>query len=83
MKTETIRTSESKNKTSEYLKLATHYKNDAIETANETGNVFVSKIADEIYALFFKVKNADCEYTAYVNCNAIEIWHSKIEEAFA
>lgn len=81
-RTNTIAESNSKNKSSEYLALANELLLDAQETAQETGNFFVSKIADEIKTLFNKVKTADCEYTAYANCNALEIWHNQIQSNF-
>lgn len=81
--TELIRTSTETNKTTNYIALAKKLLNDASETADETGNNFVSDIVKEMNPLFNACKNADCEYTAYVNCNALEVWHSKIEEAFS
>ena len=55
---------------------------DAKDTAEVTGNIFVTKIVEEMKDCLKKALNADCEYTVYVNCNAIEIWHSKIDEQF-
>jgi hypothetical protein len=81
--TELIRTSESKSKTANYISLAKKLMICAQETETETGNIFVTDIVTEMMPLLNACKNADCEYTAYVNCNALEIWHSKIDEAFA
>lgn len=82
MKTETIRTSNFENKSEQYLKLAKSLMDDAIDTANVTGHVIVIKISDEIISLFRALTASDCEYSIYSNCNAIEVWHNQIDEAF-
>jgi sporulation-control protein spo0M len=83
MKTvEEIRKSDSGNKIGEYINLATSLKESAKEIADVTSNVFAEKIYEEIEMYCKKVVNADCEFTAYVNCHAVELWFSKIEEQF-
>ena len=80
--TEEIRTSKSNNKTAEYVELAKFYMNDSQDTADTTGQHIVVKIAEEIRNYAKKAMSADCEYAAYVNCNAAEVWYLKIEEQF-
>ena len=80
--TEEIRLSDSNNKMSEYINLAKLLLEDAKDTANVTGHHIVCKIVEEIEIVANKAINSDCEYTAYVNCNATEIWFNKIDEQF-
>ena len=82
MTTQEIFNSKQQNKKENYITLAKRYLDEAVEFSEVTGNIFVEKIVDEIKVLFEKCRMSDCEFTAYVNCNACEIWFSKIEEQF-
>ena len=80
MKTLAIYNSDSKAKMQEYINLAKELHADSQETADATSNELLVRCADESASCLRKAINADCEYTAYVNCNAVEIWNNKVNE---
>ena len=80
MKTLAIYNSDSKAKMQEYINLAKELHADSQETADTTSNELLVRCADESASCLRKAINADCEYTAYVNCNAVEIWNNKVNE---
>lgn len=76
--TEEIRTSNEINKSGLYLALTKAITVKANNIADD--NKFIQrKMKEEIVSSFRKCESADCEYTAYVNANACEIWFSKLE----
>lgn len=65
----------------QYLDLCKKLSIEADRIASEnTDQLFIKKMAEEINIYFRKCESADCEYTAYVNANAAEIWFKKIQE---
>jgi hypothetical protein len=72
--------SDSLNKTADYIALCEELIADAIDTDTMTGNPLVGKIVAQMQQLYNN--EPDCEYVAYTNCNAIEVWFHSIEECF-
>ncbi len=72
---ESIRTSNSENKTAEYLKLANELTVKAYELAGTSS--FLGRFVNEMELLCNK--SVDCEFTAYRNAVAVEVWFTKLE----
>lgn len=72
--------SDSTNKSADYIALCEELIADAIDTDTMTGNPLVGKIVSQMEQL--NNNQPDCEYVAYTNCNAIEVWYNSIEECF-
>lgn len=72
--------SDSANKSADYMALSNELIADAIDTDNTTGNPLVGKIVAEMQML--NNNRPDCEFVAYSNCNAIEVWYNSIEDCF-
>lgn len=75
MKTvEEIRTSNSVDKTSEYKSLM----NELLIKAHSLygKNPFLGRFVEEMEII--SNGSSDCEYTAYTNANAVEIWFNKL-----
>jgi hypothetical protein len=72
--------SDSLNKTADYIALCDILITDAIDTELMTGNPLVGKIVSQMEQL--NNNQPDCEYVAYTNCNAIEVWYNSIQECF-
>ena len=77
MKTEEIESSKSTTKFNDYVILATELHAETQENADVISDELLIRIADESASAFAKCKNADCEYTAYVNCLEVEAWHNR------
>ena len=80
MKTSEIQLSKSQNKVEEYITLATELNNDTQETAETISDELLVRIAAESARAFRALKNADCEYTIYVNCLEVEAWNNRVAE---
>jgi hypothetical protein len=75
MKTvELIKQSNSNQKTQDYLKLANELTVKAYQLAD--GNPFLGRFINEMEILCHK--SVDCEYAAYTNAHAVEVWFTKI-----
>jgi hypothetical protein len=74
---ETIRTDATiTDKVSTYLTACNSFEIEASKFAKNEN--FVSrKSAEEVSLSYAKAKNADCEYTAYINANHAEKWLEK------
>lgn len=72
---ESIRVSKSENKISEYSKVANELTVKAYELAGKSS--FLGRFVNEMEILC--AKSVDCEYAAYSNAHAVEVWFSKIE----
>lgn len=72
---ESIRTSNSDTKTSEYVKLANELTVKAYELAGSSS--FLGRFVNEMELICAKA--VDCEYTAYRNAHAVEVWFGKID----
>lgn len=69
------------NKAAKYAKMAKQFVLKAQEIANENEDSFFIRMAvKEIVAAWRKTEQADCEYTAYANAHAAEIWLMEIME---
>ena len=77
MKTEEIESSKSTTKFNDYVILATELHAETQENADVISDELLVRIADASASAFAKCKNADCEYTAYVNCLEVEVWHNR------
>ena len=75
---EAIRTSTSNTKTSAYINLAKQLLEKANEIA-DSSKFLQDKMLKEVAFYFRKAESADCEYTAYVNAHAAEVWYSKLD----
>ncbi len=71
---------ESKSGIDQYIDLAQELINDAIDTADTTGNPLAQKITVEMQLLFNS--HPSCDFTAYKMCESIEVWHNQIDECF-
>ena len=80
MKTQEIQNSQSTTKFNEYVELATILHAEIQENADVISDELLVRIASESASAFAKCKNADCEYTAYVNCLEVEAWHNRSRE---
>ena len=80
MKTQEIENSKSTTKFNEYVALATELHAETQENADAISDELLVRIANESASAFAKCKNADCEYTAYVNCLEVEAWHNRMTE---
>ncbi len=61
------------NKTALYIALAEENMNNA-KAAFESKKSFTMKMAlDQLHEHYEKCKNADCEYTAYINAHATDV----------
>lgn len=78
MNVEEIRTSEATDKGTLYLQYAHSLATKASEIA-DSDIFFQKKMKEEVINSWRKCESADCEYTAYVNANACEIWLAKLE----
>ena len=77
MKTAEIQNSQSSTKFNEYVELAALLHTETQESADVISDELLVRIADASASAFAKCKNADCEYTAYVNCLEVEAWHNR------
>lgn len=80
MKTLDIYNSKSANKMQEYQQLASELHADTKETAETISDELMMRCLDESTIALNNAKNADCEYTAYVNCNLVEVWNNMVNE---
>jgi len=80
MKTLDIYNSKSANKMQEYINIAKELHNDTKETAETISDELMMRCLAESSIALNNAKNADCEYTAYVNCNLVEVWNNRINE---
>lgn len=78
MRTESIFNTSS-SKIADFISLQQELINDAVDTAEVTGNPLVHKIIREMRNVS---TNPSCEFEAYQNCLKVENWHNAIEECF-
>lgn len=79
MRTESIFNTSSA-KATDFLALQKELINDAVDTAEVTGNPLVHKIIREMRNVSI---NPTCEFEAYQNCLKVENWHNAIDECFS
>ena len=65
---------------SDYINLSQELINDAVDTADVTGNPLVSKIVSKMQVGFNS--HPSCDFSAFKMCESIEIWHNQIDECF-
>ena len=64
------------NRGAAYLHACDQFEAQASQYANNS-NWLCRKYAEEVSICYNKVKNCNCEYTAYANAHAAEVWLSK------
>ena len=79
-KTTKIYESKSSTKFNEYVQLARELHTDSQETADSISDELMVRCAIESEQALRRAINADCEYTAYVNCLEVEAWNNRIAE---
>jgi len=78
MKTLELSNSKESNKTQKYIDLANTFFTEAKELF-EQKKTFITKMAlDHLFEHYQKCKNADCEYTAYINAQGCEVILNKM-----
>ena len=72
-----IQSSDSDNKLQQYIDHARYLVGKAKELAGSS--TFLNRMLDDAINHFRACEQADCEFTAYVECHATEEWYNKIE----
>ena len=71
----------SENKTSQYIEMARNFALQANKIAEKCESFMIKMSAKEVVSAFRKAEQADCEYSAYSNAHAAEVWLSKISNS--
>ena len=79
MKTTELSNRAEENKTAKYIDLATNFFNEAREIFINNKSFILKMACDHAFEHFEKAKNADCEYTAYINTFGCETILNKMK----
>ena len=68
----------SENKTLQYVEMARNFALQANKVAEKSESFIITMSAKEVVKYLRKAEAADCEYSAYANAHAAEIWLGKV-----